>query len=114
MRDVRERLLDVHEAIDNIERYAARGREPFERDELIQTWMLHHLRIVGEACRAVSSALRDAHPEVPWTKIIGFRHILVHRYFGIDLNVVWLTVEHDLPDLKRKVEAILKELGGES
>lgn len=114
MRDTRERLLDVLEAIERIGRYAAKGREAFEHDELIQTWMIHHLRVVGEACRAVPTAFSDAHPEIPWSKIIGFRNILVHDYFGIQLDVVWLIVERDLPDLKRKVEAIVQELGGES
>ena len=113
MRDDRERLLDVLEAIGRIEKYAAKGRDTFERGELIQTWMIHHLRIVGEACRAVSATVADAHPELPWSKIIGFRNILVHHYFGIQLDVVWLIVERDLPDLKRKVEAIVQELGAE-
>ena len=49
MRDRRERLLDMLEAIERIERYAAKGRAEFEKDELIQTWVVHHLQIVGEA-----------------------------------------------------------------
>jgi uncharacterized protein with HEPN domain len=97
VRNVRERLLDVLEAIERIERHAAKGPEAFEQDELIQTWMLHHLRIVGESCRAVPTAFSDAHPEIPWSKITGFRNILVHDYFGIHLDVVWLIVERDLP-----------------
>lgn len=46
MRNDRERLLDIKEAIERIEKYAARGRETFERDELIQTWILHNLQIL--------------------------------------------------------------------
>lgn len=57
MRDDRERLLDIQEAIERIEKYAVRGREAFERDELIQTWVLHHLQIIGEAVRALSPEL---------------------------------------------------------
>ena len=106
-------MLDVLEAIERIEKYAAKGRDAFERDELIQTWMIHHLRIIGEACRAVSTTLAEAHPEVPWSKITGFRNILVHHSFGIHLDVVWLMVQQDIPDLKRKIEAIVRELGGE-
>jgi uncharacterized protein with HEPN domain len=59
MRDDRERLLDIQEAIERIEKYAAQGQEAFERDELIQTWIVHHLQIIGEASRAISSSLRD-------------------------------------------------------
>lgn len=110
MKDDRERLLDIVEGIERIERYAARGEEAFRHEELIQTWIVHHLQIVGEACRALSTELRDAHAAVPWSQIIGMRNILVHDYFGIDEAVVWSAVERDLPDLKREVESILKSL----
>ena len=107
MRDDRERLLDILESIARIEKYAAMGREAFERDELIQNWMVSHIQIVGEACRAISAQLRDRYPEAPWRAIIGMRHVLVHRYFGLDLDAVWAVVERDLPDLKRVVMAMV-------
>ena len=107
MRDDRERLLDIQEAIGNIEKYAVQGRKAFEGDELVQTWILRHLQIIGEAARAISPTLKAGHPEVPWGQIIGMRHILVHDYFGMDAALVWTAVEHDLPVLKRDVEAIL-------
>lgn len=47
MRDDRERLLDIQEAIENIQKYAARGKNAFSKDELIQTWVLHHIQILG-------------------------------------------------------------------
>ena len=53
MRDPKERIRDILEAIGRIERYATRGREAFEKDELIQSWFLRHLQIIGEASRAV-------------------------------------------------------------
>lgn len=111
MREDRERLLDIQEAIERIEKYAAHGREAFVQDELIQTWIVHHLQILGEASRALSSSLRDQHPEVPWTKIIGMRNILVHDYFGIDTEVVWAVVENDLAPLKSNIVTMLQELG---
>lgn len=109
MRDDRSRLLDVIEAIERIERYAARGREAFDRDELLQTWVVHHIQIVGEAVRKLSDALRSEHPEIPWAEIIGMRNIVVHDYFGVDTEEVWAAVERDLPDLKRKIQAILQK-----
>jgi uncharacterized protein with HEPN domain len=54
MRDDRERLLDILEAIERIEKYTAKGREVFEEDELIQTWVIHHLEVIGEATRSLS------------------------------------------------------------
>ena len=72
---------------------------------------MQHLQIIGEASRALAANIREAHPEVPWGKIIGMRNILVHNYFEIDLPVVWNAVERELPNLKKQLNAILKELG---
>ncbi len=110
MRDDREKLRDILEAIERINRYAVQGRQNFEENELIQVWMIQHLQIIGEACRSLSSDARNRNPELPWSRIIGMRNILTHNYFEIDLDVVWSTVDNDLPDLKRKVEAILQGL----
>ena len=112
MRSDRERLLDIQVTIAHIEKYAAQGRDSFERDELIQVWIIHHLELIGEASRALSAALRDQHREVPWADIIAFRNVLIHEYFGIDLAEVWRIVERDLPVLKHQIAVILEELGG--
>jgi hypothetical protein len=66
MPDDRERLLDVLEAIERIDRYAVRGREAFEHDELIQNWITHQLQVIGEAAARITADLRENHPEVPW------------------------------------------------
>lgn len=106
MRNDRERLLDVLEAVERIDRYARKGRETFERDELVQTWIVHNLQIIGESCRAISPEFRDAHPEIPWSKIIGMRNILVHDYFGIDTDVVWEAVQRDVSRLEEQIRAL--------
>ena len=111
MRDDRQRLLDIGEAIQRIEKYASQGRKAFERDELIQNWVLRHLQILGAACRNLSSEFRSHHPEVPWPQVIGMRNILVHHYFEMDVEAVWSAVERDLPNLKQKLQAILQQLG---
>lgn len=111
MRDDRERLRDVLEAIEHIEKYVVKGPTAFQSDELIQAWFLRHLQIIGEACRSLSASVKDSHPEIPWSKIIGMRHILVHDYFDIDLPLVWNVVEREIPGLKRSLIVILKELG---
>ncbi len=71
MRDDREKLRDIIEAIERIDRYAVQGRQSFEQDELIQTWFIQHLQIIGEASRVMSTGIREQHPEVPWSQIIG-------------------------------------------
>jgi uncharacterized protein with HEPN domain len=110
VRDDREKLRDILEAIERIERYAVQGRQSFGEDELIQTWFIRHLEIIGEASRALSSDTREQHPDVPWSQIIGMRNILTHNYFEIDLDVVWSAVEHNLPALKHQIQAILHSL----
>jgi uncharacterized protein with HEPN domain len=110
MRDDRERLLDILEAIERIEKYTSKGREVFEDDELIQTWVIHHLEIIGEASRSLSAQIRQEHPETPWSEIAGMRNILVHHYFGVDSSAVWNAVDRDLPSLKQQIEAMLVSL----
>ena len=109
MRDDTQLLLDIIEAIDRIERYSSRGKDAFENDELVQNWIVNHLQVIGEAARSLSVDLKDSNKEVAWAKIIGMRHILVHRYFEIDRDLVWSVVVGDLPELKQRVEAILEE-----
>jgi uncharacterized protein with HEPN domain len=110
MRKERERLLDILEAIERIERHTGEGKEAFEADELLQTWMVHHIEIIGEACRALPEEFQAEHTSVPWADIVGMRNILVHHYFGIDADAVWEVVERDIPELKANAQAILKGL----
>ena len=84
-----------------------RGRQTFEADELIQSWIVRHLQIIGEVARALPEAVRAQAPAVPWANIIGMRHILVHDYFGIDTAVVWEVVAGDLPELRWQMEDLL-------
>ncbi len=107
MRNDRERLLDIIEAIERIEKYSARGRAVFDGDELIQTWVLHHLQIIGEAVRALSTETTRNINEIEWSKIIGMRNILVHNYFGIDTDVIWSAVDNDLLELKLTIKTFL-------
>lgn len=109
MRNERERLLDIQEAIARIEKYVTSGRHRFENDELIQSWVVRHLQIIGEAVRFLPSHFRDRHPQVPWSNIIGMRNALVHEYFDIDTDIVWTVIERDLPVLKQEIEKIIRE-----
>ncbi len=93
MRDPKERLRDILEAIAAIDRYRDRGRSAFEQDELLQVWFLRNLQIIGEAARRLPEKVRHLAPDIPWHKMIGMRNVLVHGYFAIDLDVVWDAVQ---------------------
>ena len=110
MRDPKERLRDILDAIACIERYASHGRAAFDREELIQVWVLHHLQIIGEAAAQLGRDFRAAYPEVPWPKIVAMRNVLVHEYFGIDLNELWNVAQRDLSPIQKSLEQLLAEL----
>lgn len=98
------------EAIERIERYAVRGREAFDSDELIASWIVRHIELIGEAARALPGDVRNCAPGVPWREIAGMRNVLVHDCFDIDADIVWRVVERDLPVVKPKLERLLVDL----
>ena len=83
MRRDKERLQDIVEAIERIEKYAVGGKGVFEKDELVQTWIVHHVQIIGEAASQVSKEFKEHRSDVPWKEIVMMRNILVHEYFKI-------------------------------
>ena len=112
MRDDVARLQDILDAIEKIEKFTHEGRDAFNADERTQVWVVYHLEILGEAANNISAEILQAHPEIPWSKIIGMRNVLAHQYFGIDLDIVWQVIERDLPQIKPNIEDILKKLLG--
>jgi Uncharacterized conserved protein len=110
MRDAKERLRDILDCIAKIERYQHLSQLELEANELVQVWFLRHLQIIGEASRALPPSIREASVEIPWSKIIGMRNVLVHDYFKIDLNTLWDTMQVDIPKLKPKIISLLKQL----
>ena len=108
MRDDRARLEDILEAIERIEKYAGVEKAVFERDELIQTWMVHNMQVIGEAASQLSEEFRQRHPTVPWRAIASMRNAIVHAYFRVDLEEVWSAVKNDLPGLRGLIESVLE------
>ncbi|WP_332450035.1 HepT-like ribonuclease domain-containing protein [Methanoculleus sp.] len=100
MRDDRERVLDILEAIERIERVAASGRDHFYDDEMAQR--LGSSTTSRSSGRGISPEFRAAHPEIPWSDIVGMRNILIHHYFGIDRDAVWNVVEDDGVESERR------------
>ena len=111
MRSDRERLLDILEAIERIDAHKKLPRSDFDTDELLQVWFVHYLQIIGEAASRLSEEMRTQHPEVPWGQMIGMRHILVHGYFEVDLDIIWSAAQSNLVQLKEQITVILQRMG---
>mgnify|MGYP005850344627 CR=1 FL=1 len=106
-------LIHILECIERIERYTGGDREYFFSDNKTQDAVLRNLHTLSESTQRLSKALKEAHPQVDWRGISGFRNILVHDYLGINLVRVWGVVEQELPGLKRNILEIMAELGVE-
>jgi len=109
MRSDRERLIDILEAIEKIEKYKPLQKEKLETDELLKVWILHHLQIIGEAVKAITQDTKNNHTEIPWKQIAGMRNILIHSYFDIDVDVVWAVLTDDLLSLKANLQKLQEE-----
>jgi len=105
----RDRLTDIGEAIRRIGEKLPGTKEEFLGSELYQVWVLYHIQIIGEAANKISKKFQKVHPAIPWKDIIAMRHLLVHQYFGIDLDEVWITATQDLPKLEQQIIEILKD-----
>ncbi len=103
-------LRHILDSITTIEEYLRGINESrFKATKLLQDGAIRQIEIIGEAVRHISKDLRRSYPEIPWEDIAGMRDKLIHGYFGVDLEKVWLTTKEDLPPLKKKVIDILKD-----
>jgi len=105
-------LRHILDAITTVEKYLQGVSESqFNDTQLIQDGVIRQIEIVGEAVRHISKDIRNTYPEVPWQDIAGMRDKLIHDYFGVDIEKVWLTAQEDLPVFKKQVLGIMKDYG---
>lgn len=104
-------LEDILDSISNIEKFS-RGlsKEKFLKNELKQSAIIRQIEIIGEAVKNISDATRKKYPEIEWKKIAGSRDIFIHAYFEVNLERIWDILKKDLPDLKKKILKIKKDL----
>lgn len=108
-RDV-DRLHDMLEAIDAIERHRVASFDEFFADEVLRFFVLKQIEIIGEAAYKCSPALKAAHPEIPWRAIEATRHIAVHEYFQVAWDKIWNVAADHLGALRTHVHATLREI----
>lgn len=87
-----------------------RTRPDLDRDELLALGLTKLLEIIGEAARGVTPKTRELAPSIPWAKIVGARHVMIHEYFRLDRDLVWDTVDTDLAPLVAALEKLLAEI----
>ncbi len=108
------RVHDILQAIERIDRYVADLDEAsFLGNELIGDAVIRNLQIVGEAAASVPEAIRQLHPEVDWHRMRGMRNLIVHEYYRVDLEIVWTTVQEDLPIARKQLQGLLEAEGAE-
>lgn len=107
MRPDRLLLQDMLEAIDEVITSTPAHRDDYDADKFLRSHLVRNIQIIGEAAVRLSKEARDANPHVPWRLLIGMRHIIVHDYFEVDWDVVYLTATQDIPPLRTLIERLL-------
>ena len=102
-------LKHIRDAIGKIQGYT-KGVSvgSFRTNTLIQDAVIRQIEIIGEATKRLSEKTRTRNPDIPWQDIAGMRDKLIRDYFGVDIEKVWLTLQVDIPTLKKHISKILK------
>ena len=105
-RNERLYLAEIKQAVDSI---SALVSEPNDLEsDVVQAAVFWNMTVIGEAVRSLPAEIRDREPEIPWKAIVGMRNLLVHAYFGIELEQVWRTISNDLPALGAAIDRLLE------
>ncbi|CAN5858650.1 DUF86 domain-containing protein [soil metagenome] len=102
-------LLHILDAVMQIQTYTVHGKNDFFSSRLVQDAVIRNLEIIGEATKNLSPTLRERQLGLPWKQMAGLRDVLIHPYFGSNLETVWLVVENRLPVLLEAVQSLLAD-----
>jgi uncharacterized protein with HEPN domain len=103
-------VMDIAQSIEDAQGFV-RGYafDDFKKDKRTVYAVVRAIEVIGEAAKNIPDSIRSRYPNIPWKDMAGMRDKLIHAYFGVDLEVLWKTVQQDLPLLKRMISEILAE-----
>lgn len=105
-------LVDILECCELLTSYTKNVKEStFTKDNQLQDAVFRRIEIIGEASKNVTPKIQKKYSTIPWSKMIGMRNILIHRYHGIDLSEAWSVIKSDVPKLKKQIQKILEDEG---
>ena len=78
----------------------------FSKNNLVIDAIVRNLEVIGEAAKNISVKFKDEYKDIPWNEIAGMRNIIVHEYFNVDLEILWKTIQQDIPKLKKAIKKI--------
>jgi len=109
-RDFRLYLDDILESCRKIRHFTeGMSFEEFQQDAKTQDAVIRNFEVIGEAANRLPEEVRSLYHDVEWAKIVGFRNILIHEYFGIRLDTVWSAVQEKVPSLEKQTKEALNE-----
>lgn len=85
-------------------------RDQLFLDDVATRALMYDFMVLGEAANNISATFCEAHPELDWKGISGFRHKLVHDYAGIEYGILWSAMTVDVPDILPKVKSLVDSL----
>ena len=105
------RLQHILDAIDEIHNYLISADiSVFLENSMMRFACIKQMEIIGEASNHLSTELKFKFSDIEWAQIVGMRNVFAHEYFGIDSSLVWEIIKNDVPELKEKIEHILKSI----
>ncbi len=102
-------LKDINKAIDSINNFiGGMDFEQFKNDDKTSSAVIRKFEIIGEATKNLPNNIKDNYPQIPWKDIAGMRDKLIHAYYEVDLNLVWITIQKRLPELQAFLDDVLR------
>ncbi|MBU0459270.1 MAG: DUF86 domain-containing protein [Nanoarchaeota archaeon] len=100
-------LSDILQNIAYVETFSkGLTKEKLEKNKMKESALVRCLEVIGEAVKNIPQPFRDKYPEVQWKKIAGFRDVIIHAYFQVDLDITWRIIQKDIPILKKQIQKI--------